>query len=162
MMELAMISSFGEWFTSWFTSEWLLALIVTILLVDIIFYGTTLGHFAVILTSLWLYLRFGPWGKWTVLVAILIFLGVYASYFCIYVPLVKLVQKMFQKGSPDEELHRIIGQTGRIRIVSGTTMFKWDGELWPIQEEHPSFNDGEVVKCVAFTDGIAIVEKVQN
>ena len=154
-----MISTFGTWFTSWFTSGWLLAFILTIFLLDIILIARPLGHFAVILMTVWLCLRFGPWGKWTVFWGILIFLGVYAGYFCVYATVGKWVARMFQKGAPEEKLHRIVGKTGHIRIISGITMFKWDDELWSIQEEHPVFQEGEAVKCIAFTDGIAVVEK---
>jgi hypothetical protein len=161
-MSLAILSNFSNWFGNWFSSGWLLAIIVTIFLVDFIFIARPLGHFAVILMSLWLCIRLGPWGKWTIFWSIIIFLSIYTVYYCVYAILGRWVAKLFQKNAPEEKLHRIIGKVGHIRIVSGKTMFKWDDELWSIQEEHPEFHDGETVKCVTFSDGIAVVEKVQQ
>lgn len=156
-MAFAMISNFGNWFTS----EWLLALILTLFLVDLIWYARPLGLFAAFLTTFWICMRFGPWGKWTVFFAILIFLIVYSAYFSIYVPFAKWIAKLFTKSAPKETVERIIGEKGRIRIVSGKSMFKWDDELWPIKGEQNSFSEGEIVKCIDFTDGFAVVERVQ-
>ena len=153
------LANYGNWITTWFSSGWLLAIILTIFLIDLILIARPLGHLAVILMTAWLCLRFGPWGKWTVFWGILIFLGVYAIYFLAYTTVGKLIAKTFLRGSPEEILHRIIGKTGHIRIVSDKIMFKWNDELWPIQEDHPIFQDGDNVKCIDFKDGIAIVVK---
>ena len=153
-------SSFGTWLTGWFSSEWLLAILLTLFLLDAILMSKVLSHVAVFLTSAWLCLRFLTWGKWTVFWAVLIFLAVYLAYYVIFARIVgSLVAKALLRGSPEEKLQRIVGQTGHIRIVAGTAMFKWSGEFWPIQEEHPDFRDGEVVKCIDFSDGCAVVEK---
>ena len=163
-MQLSFLSDFdfGTWFSNWFTSGWLLAIIFTIFLIDLIFTLRPLGHFAVLLMSAWLCLRFGPWGKWTVFWCIIIFLGVYAVYHLLFATVGGWIANMLQRGAPEEKLHRIVGKVGRIRIVSGKTMFSWDGELWSIQENHPDFQDGEEVKCTAFTEGIAIIEKTSS
>ena len=156
------LSNVGTWITTWFSSGWLLAIILMLFLIDLTLFPLVVGPLASILLTVWICLRFGPWGMWTVIWGILIFLGVYGVYFLTYVSVNKWLAQLLQRGAPEEKLHRIIGKTGHIRIVSEKTMLKWDDELWPIQEEHADFRDGETVKCVAFKDGIAIVQKIEQ
>ena len=156
------LSNVGTWLTTWFSSGWLLAVILTLFLLDLTILPLIVGHLAVILMTAWICLRFGPWGKWTVIWCILIFFGVYGLYLLAYATIGRWFSLLFQRGAPKEKVHRIIGKTGHIRIVSEKTMLKWDDELWPIQEEHADFQDGETVKCVAFKDGIAIVQKIEQ
>ena len=72
------------------------------------------------------------------------------------------IAKLLWKGAPKETVERIIGEKGRIRIISGRIMFKWDDELWPIRDEQNAFSDGEIVKFVGFTDGYALVDTIQS
>ena len=146
----------------WFSSGWVLAFILTFFVIDLILYKSLLGHIAAWLLTVWLCMCFVPWGRWTIFWYVLIFIGVYLAYYFIYGTVGVWFTKMLQKGAPEEKLHRIVGQQGRIHIVNEKTMFKWDDELWPIQIDHPVFCEGEAVKCVAFTDGLAIVEKMQS
>ena len=154
------LTNLGNWVLTWFTSGWLLALILTIFLIDLIFIVRPLGHLAVVLMTAWLSLRFVPWGKWTIFWCIIIFVGTYAIYYLLYATIGKWFAILLQRGAPAEKLHRIIGEKGHIRIVSGKILFKWDDELWPIQEDPPAFQDGETVKCTDFKDGIAFVERI--
>lgn len=156
------VSNICTWVTTWFTSGWLLAIILTVFLIDLILIIRPLGHLAVVLMTAWLCMRFGPWGKWTIFWCILIFLGMYAVYFLVYATVGKWFALLLQHGAPAEKLHRIIGKKGHIRIVSGKTLLKWDDELWPIQEDHPEFQDGETVQCVDFKEGIAFVERISQ
>lgn len=141
---------------NWFIPEWLLALSLTLFVLDLCLQTEILTYCGIALLSGWLTWRLGVSVKWSVCAFLLFLIGFSMAYFFFFrATLGKAVSKMLTKDAPQEIVHRIVGARGRIHIVEGKPFFKWNGEeLLPVDEEASGpLDEGRIVTVVAMKDG---------
>lgn len=140
-----------DWFSGTFSGilpEWLLALGLTLFLIDLFFATDFISWIGVIALAGYTTWRIHPNGYWALAVFLLsgaVWLVVYYAFFREIVA--KIVRKTLTKGSPDDSVDRIVGAEGRIRIVEGKAFFLYNGEeLLPIADSISSWQDNDRVR----------------
>ena len=137
--------------------EWLLALTLTLFVIDIILATEVLSWCGIITLATYITWRIGPTWKW----AFLVFLLVIPIAACFYYALVKLVRPLLQHGSPKEIMDRLKGARGIIHFVNGKPMFKWNGdELWPIECDM-QVQEGDCVIVTSIKDDVLVVSLIK-
>ncbi len=141
--------------------EWLIALSLTLLIIDLFFDSEFLSWTAMLILTSYFTYKIGPELKWGILVFLLILSVIVLLYYTAYRSLiVNTVHKTLLRNAPDETTDRIVGKKLRIRIINGVTMVKWDDELWHVANADTlSLADGDEVIVEAFADGQATVKK---
>ena len=145
------------------SNNFFFALLMTCLLLAGIFRTHIFMYVGLFVGSGWCISRLVPIGWWFVFWSVLLFVCFALAYFLLIERVFgKWIYPLLQRGSKPEVLNQIVGQKGVIRIIEGHSMFKWNEELWPIQDtpdSHP-FADGEAVVCTAFSEGTATVRRL--
>lgn len=146
---------------SWLIPEWLVALALTLFVVDIFLMTEILSWGGVLALASWLTWRIDAPLKWSVL----IFIGAFTGFAFVYVFLLRatigaVVRRVIQGRAPDETLYAIVGKTGRIRIIGGRVFANVDAELWPVATSDESFTDGVNVKVTAIKEGVVLVSRI--
>ena len=144
----------------WFLPEWLVALALTLFVVDIFMATEIMSWCGVFSLSAWLTWRVHANWKWTILLFVGSFvLFAFVYYWGIRVTIGRLVRSWMQKGAPKEITDRIVGAVGVIHQVEGRSFFKWNGEeLLPVRDDGlaPS-REGEVVVVDRLVDGAVVL-----
>jgi hypothetical protein len=142
----------------WLVPEWLLALSLTLFLLDIVLFQTEVLTWAGIsLLSGWIVWRVefasGVWSVVSFIVFVFFFSIVYYVFFRATIG--KFVRRTFNRNSPDEIQTKIVGAHGHIHYVDGKPYFRWNGEeLLPINiEESSSLEEGRAVTVASFANG---------
>jgi hypothetical protein len=143
---------------NWLVPEWLLALSLTLFLVDIVFLQTeVVTWLGISLLSGWLVWRIdfvsGVWSVVSFIVFFFLFSIVYYVFFRAAIG--ELVRRTLNRNSPDELQVRLVGARGHVHYVEGKPYFKWNGEeLLPINiEESSSLEEGRAVTVASFANG---------
>ncbi len=151
-----------ELFSNGTLFHWLLAVSITLLVLDVFICTELLSWVALVLFAL-----YGTWLcalplQWSVLV----FLGCLALemglYYTLWAQLVRpLVMKVALRGAPDDIQENPVGRVGRaMRADDGSFCVKVADLLYPIAEEDCQLlTDGEQVSVTALVGGIARVQK---
>lgn len=138
-------------FFSGIMPEWLLALGVTLFLVDLFFATDYISWGAVLALAGYTTWRFHPGVLWSVAIFLLscaFWLVVYYAFFRELVA--KVVRKTLVRGAPDDSVDRIVGAEGKIRIVEGTPFFLCNGEeLLPIADSGDVWRENDRARVVA-------------
>lgn len=130
-----------------FMPEWLIALAVTLFVLDLFLMTEVLSWFGVTALSAWLTWRIGAHWYW----AILIYLGSFTLFAFGYVFLLrntlgKIVRNWMQGRAPKEAVLNLVGAYGNVRIIDGKTFVYCCDELWPVVDEGlPLSNNMRVV-----------------
>ena len=106
----------------WILPEWLVALALTLFVVDIFVSTEVLSWGGVLSLSLWLTCRIHTDWKWDLLIFIgaLVFFA-FAYYWGVRATVGRLVKNLMQKGAPPEMTDRIVGAVGAIHQVGGVS-----------------------------------------
>ena len=137
--------------------EWLLALTLTLFVLDIYLATEVLSRCGIITFASYITWRIGPTWKWGILVFLLA-IPVAAIF---YYMLVKLIRPLLQHGSPKELLEKLKGAQGKIHFVNGKPMFRWNGdELWPIDSD-AQVQEGDRVIVISIKDGVLTVSPIK-
>lgn len=111
---------------------WVLAIGLTIIVVDVFFETEILSVGALIGISIYTSLLFDVDIKWRVLIAIACWLLVTALFYLVWKRFVTpLIQRGFSKGI-NEAIHSAVGATGEFRRIDGKAFVYWNGDLWPV------------------------------
>lgn len=150
---------------SWEGLQWVLAIALTVLALDIFFATEILSWLALLGTSTYLSLLISADAKWRVLVTLCIWLASMWVFLTIGRRLVRLVNRKITGGGEEEFVSgledrlRAVGSRGRFREIDGTSFVEWNGDLWPA---HPTPNsnlsDGQAVSITRDKEGIFEVE----
>ncbi len=138
-----------------FFPEWLLALALTLLVLDMFIATEALTWSAFAVVAGYLTWVLGPSPLWAVLIFLGIFLGLSLLFYCCGVRVItkRIVARYLLRGSPKETIDRIVGQEGVIYKQSDRAFLKWNGELWPIDGAIDHLKDGDRARVVAFREG---------
>ena len=141
-----------DWFSGTFSGilpEWLLALGLTLFLVDLLVFHTDfISWVGVVSLAGYTTLRLHPNGYWALAVFLLSGVIWWVAYYAFFREIVgRIVRRTLTKGSPDDSIDRIVGAEGRIRIVEGKPFFLYNGEeLLPIADSDSDWRENDRVR----------------
>ena len=145
--------------------EWLVALAMTLFVVDIFVSTEVLSWCGVLSLAVWLTWRIHADLKW----AVLLFIGSFVLFAFVYylgvrATIGRLVRSWMQRGAPKELSDRLIGAVGTVHYVAGRPFFKWNGEeLIPIMgDASVIFREGDVVSIDCFVGGKVLLRRQEH
>ena len=148
---------------------WVLAIGLTIIVVDVFFETEILSIGALLGISIYVSLLFDVDIKWRVLIAIGCWLLVTALFYLVWKRFVApLIRRGFSSGM-NESIHSAVGSTGEFRLIDGKAFVYWNGDLWPVDLNEDGgdaadvddgrFNDRDKVTIKTASNGIFTIEK---
>ncbi len=143
---------------------WVVAIGLTIIVVDVFFETEILSVGALLGISIYLSLLFDVDVKWRVLIALLCWLVMTALFYAVWKRFVTpLIRRSFSKGMA-EAIHLAVGATGEFRLIDGKAFVYWNGDLWPVDLDEDGaetadkgddrFNDRDKVIIKTVNNGI--------
>ena len=148
-----------ECLVDWFIPEWLVALSLTLFVLDIFLMTEFLSWGGVLSLSTWLVWKIDAPIKWSVLIFVVAFTGFSFLYVFLFRNTIGVaIRKILQGKSPEEGLYSLVGKKGEVRKIEGNYFISVEGELWPIRNEGIDFMDGDIKSIVSITDGVVSVE----
>ncbi len=146
---------------SWFIPEWLLALALTLFVVDLFTDEEgVLSWLGVAAVAGWATWRVGAPLKWSILIFIMAFVVSGALWYWLFRGVIGVpVRRLVQRKAPDEAIVKIRGAKGTLRVVGGKVMFRWNGdELWPVANPPPGASDGQEAEAAGMDGGQVVLE----
>ena len=147
---------------SWLVPEWLLALALTLFVVDLFTDEEgVLSWCGVGVVAAWATWRIGAPLKWSVLVYIGAFIVSGLAWNLLFRGLIgQPIRRLMQKGAPNEAFSALNGAKGTLRVIDGKVMFRWNGdELLPVANPPPGAADGLEVQAERLGDDGQIILK---
>jgi hypothetical protein len=146
---------------SWQGLLWVLAIGLTIVVIDVFFETEILSVGALLGISIYVSLLFDIDVKWRVLIALLCWLVITALFYAIWKRFVTpLIQRGFSKGMA-ESIHSAVGASGEFRLIDGKAFVYWNGDLWPVDLNEDG-GDGADADDGRFKDCDMITIKMVN
>lgn len=141
--------------------EWLLALTLTLFVLDIFLATEVLSWGGILSLAIYFTWRIEPSWKWTILVFVLsLVVSILLYYTILYGLVFRAIRSLLQHGAPDELNERLCNAEGTIHYVGEKAMFKWNGdELWSISNEAP-LSEGTRVKVISIKDNVLTVATI--
>lgn len=145
----------------WFIPEWLVALALTLFILDIFLMTEILSWGGVFSLAVWLTWKIDASWKWMVLVFVASFTMFAFMYWFLFRNVIgRFVRRIMQGKSQDEALYSLKGKTGRIKNIDGKSFVFVDGELWPVIYNLATLPDGAIVKVKCVERGELKVEEL--
>lgn len=142
--------------------EWLLAIALTLFILDIFIATEGLTWLSLIVLASYFTCKIGPsfwWGILTYLVILSILVTLYYAFLRKVVGVV--IRKTILKNAPDEVVERIVGKHVIVRIVNDVVFVKWEDELWKVANaEAAGCKEGDKVNVVKMVDGAVEIAKI--
>jgi len=140
---------------------WVLAIALTILVLDVFFETEILSVAALVGISIYFALLFDVSMKWKILIALFCWLAVTALFFAVWKrAIAPLIRRCLPAGA-NESIHSALGAVGEYRHIAGKNFVEWNGDLWPVDldptggsDDPPSFADHQKVTITGVTGGI--------
>lgn len=111
---------------------WVIAIGLTIVIVDVFFETEILSVIALLGISIYLSLLFDVDVKWRVLITLLCWLAVTALFYAVFKRFISpLIRRGFTSGM-HESIHSAVGSVGEFRLIDGKAFVYWNGDLWPV------------------------------
>ncbi len=146
---------------SWLVPEWLLALALTLFVVDIFTDEEgVVSWCGVGMLAAWATWRIGAPFKWSLLIFLGAFFVAGATWYWIFRVLVgRPIRRLLQKNAPGELIDSLQGAKGTLRVIEGKTMFRWNGdELWPVANPPVGAVDGQPAEADGMKDGQVVLK----
>jgi len=139
---------------------WVIAISLTVILLDIFFNTEVLSGLALLGVSVYLAALCDVSIKWQILIVLISWLISSLFFFGIARKLmIPLVQKIIPPGR-DEALHEAIDSIAEFRLIDDKSFVYWNGDLWPLSNEDTShFNDHDKVRIEAVENGIFTIKQ---
>ena len=141
--------------------EWVLAVALTVLFLDVFFSTDILSIVALLGISVYGSLLLNISGKWTVLVALFSYVTSIALFYTLWKRIViKIILRLFGTGI-GETIHSAQGQTAQFREIEGKHFVSWNGDLWPVDFDRKShFTDRQLVLIQKFEAGAFTISHI--
>ena len=153
----SLMSLIPEWLLM---PEWLLALALTLFVVDFFVPTEIMSWFGLFALSGYLTWRINvplPWCILVFVLALTFFSLVYYFVFRVFVS--ATFAKFLQRNAPPERINAISGAVGEVHFVGGKPMFRWNGdELWPIRNPPQGAIEGMSIVANRLVDGFVEIE----
>ncbi len=152
------------WFTEQSVLNWMLAIGITLLVVDIIFFDTDLlTLLAMGVFAWWGTVLLNPPTEWSALTFIT-FLFLWTLFYYVFWKLLirRTINKFIKAAAPKDHLGETLpGKCGHICSTPDSRFIKIEDQIFPISErDHKWVTDGERVRITDFKNGVAYVEKI--
>ena len=143
--------------------EWLLALALTLFVVDFVVPTEIMSWTGLFALSGYLTWRIGVPLPWCIIVFILVLVFFSLVYYHVFRVFVSgAIAKYLQRNAPPERIDAIIGAEGNVHFVAGRPMFRWNGdELWPIRNHTHDVVEGMSVTVKQFCDGFVEIDPIR-
>ena len=107
-----------ECLVDWFIPEWLVALSLTLFVLDIFLMTEFLSWGGVLSLSTWLVWKIDAPIKWSVLIFVVAFTGFSFLYVFLFRNTIGIaIRKILQGKSPEEGLYSLVGKKGKVRKI---------------------------------------------
>lgn len=145
---------------------WVLAIGLTVLVLDVFFETEILSIAALLGISVYVSLWFDLDVKWRVLAAILCFFVVVAIFYTFWKRLAAPMIRGILPSGHDESIRSAPGDTAEFRLIDGHAFVSWNGDLWPVEVagdgDVGAFEDHEKVLIEAETNGVFTITHKPN
>ncbi len=153
------------WMADQSVLNWMLAVGITLLLVDLLFFDTDLLTLvAMALFAWWGTVRINPPTEWSVFTFI-IFLLLWAIFYYVFWKLLirSTINRAIKAVAPKDHLGETLpGKTGHICGNHESRFIKIEDQIFPISaRDHAWVEHDELVRVTAFKDGAVFVEKIK-
>ena len=139
---------------------WVLALSLTVILIDVFFNLEVLSTIALLAVSVYFAALCDVSLKWQLLIALVCWLA--SSLFFYLVArkfMIPLVNLFIPKGK-GESILEAVGSLAEYRVIDNESFVSWNGDLWPVSNEDTShFNDHDKVHIESVKNGIFTIKK---
>lgn len=139
---------------SWEGFAWVVAICLSIVILDSFFQTELLSHLAIIGNSIYFALLFDFSIKWTVCIALIAWLLTTILYYLVWSKFIRPSLLLVLGKGAKELQDDAEGQNGIFRIIEEESFVKWNGDLWPVADESKCFNDGDKVIIESCIKGI--------
>ena len=135
------------------TLEIIIALLVTAAVIDVVSDGI-IGYIAIAIASWWTASKFNVDWQWLALTWIGCTAVSSIAYFYLITSLRVLgIKRIEGQAHWKDTGSGAVGKKATARIIEGTLMLEWNGDLWPASTERTTIKEGDVVTIAAFEDG---------
>ncbi len=144
--------------------EWILAIVITLFIIDIFVSTEYLTWIAILLFSTYVTWKMSPPWHWAILIFILISSILIVLYYLFLRKIIKRgIEKTVMQNQNKDILEAISGKTGIIHIVDGKIFVKLNDELWQIANaDQEIYSEGEKVVVTAVCNGKLNVKKADD
>lgn len=148
---------------------WVLAIALTIIVIDVFFETEILSVVALIGISIYFSLLFDVSVKWKVLLALLCWLALTALFYTVWKRVFAPLIRLCLPAGSDEAIHSAVGSVGEFRLINGKTFVQWNGDLWPVDLD-PSgaidtttrFTERQKVTIIGVAGGIFTITELST
>lgn len=139
---------------------WVLAISLTVILIDIFFQLEVLSAIALLVVSIYFAAICDVTIKWQLLIALISWLLSSLFFFLVARKLmIPLVNKVIPKGK-DESILGAVGSLAEYRLIGKQSFVSWNGDLWPITNENSGqFQDHDKVIIESVKNGQFTIKK---
>ena len=140
--------------------HWMLAISLTLLVLDIFCNTEVLSWLSMLVFALWGTMQFDLPVQWSVLVYILILIVCATLYYTLWTHCVrKLVMDCIMRHAPKEAQEGLAGTTGRIVGEGDGLCVKYGDQFLPVAEScRPGLSAGDTVEITSVENGFARVK----
>lgn len=135
--------------------EIIAAVLLTALVIDFFFdSNAVVGIVAIWISTALTVVKLDVSWMWLILTTILISI----IFSAIYWYLIRLLRGVILKKVEGKALwvdtgNGAVGKKGEVKIINGTLMLYWNGDLWPVSTEKSDLESGDKVTILSFKDG---------
>ena len=138
---------------------WVLAISLSVILLDIFFNTEVLSAIALLAVSFYLAAMIDVDLKWQIIITLACWLVTCLLFFGLARKLMlPLVKKIIPEGEK-ESIHKAIGSTAEFRLIDDKSLVYWNSDLWPVEDDENSFKDHEKVMIKSVKNGIFTITK---
>ena len=150
---------------------WVIAIGLTVIVIDVFFETEILSVAALLGISIYLTLLFDVALKWRVLLGFSSWLTVTALFYLVWKRFVAPLMRKGIAGGIDESSLSATGATGEYRLIDGKAFVYWNGDLWPLKREQDNeagnsgrdgFQDRDLVIIETMENGLATISPASD
>ena len=139
---------------------WVLALSLTVILIDVFFNLEVLSTIALLAVSVYFAALCDVSLKWQLLIALVCWLASSLFFYLIARKLMIPLVNLFIPKGKGESILEAVGSLAEYRVIDNESFVSWNGDLWPVSNEDTShFNDHDKVHIESVKNGIFTIKK---
>lgn len=144
--------------------EWLLALALTLFVVDIFIPTEIMSWCGIFALSGYLTWRINVPILWSIIVFVLALTFFSLLYYSVFRVFARATfEKFLQRNAPPERIDAVNGAVGTVHFVGNKPMFRWNGdELWPISNSLQDLVEGQSIIAKKLCDGCIEVDSATS
>lgn len=139
---------------------WVLAISITVILIDIFLETEILSSLSLLAVSAYFAALVDVSLKWQLLITLICWLGTSLFYYLIAKQfMIPLVNTLIPKGQK-ESIHEAVDSIAEYRLIESQSFVLWNGDLWPVSNQDTTqFNDHDKVRIESVHNGVFTINK---